>query len=238
MKSITISAASYVDLQLIGNDRTGLRPWPDVVDWTNPTRAWDSIRWSELFKTDCPRFSRADPLCKLALISVELLDLRLAEIPEGQRENLGVCLGTRWGSLSTDCRFLRTGSPSEFIYSLPSTAIGEICIRHKLKGPMRCFMYDRDGDNTIVQEAEDMLHRENVQACLCVYCDAIVSSVPESLSPTPRRDHGLAAAVLVEKGPMRQAASPGHALALPIDGGWVSACRQFCVDRGHGGTQL
>ena len=234
MNPLVVSAASYVDLQALGNDRTGLKPWPAAVDWALGG-AWDSLHWSGLFQSDCARFSRADPLCKLALIAVELLDLRLANLTDVQRADVAVCLGTSFGPLSADCGFLRTGSPSVFTYTLPSTAIGEICIRYKLKGPVRCLVSAGPGENAVVEEAADLLGRGDAAACLCLYCDAIDSSVPAGLSPSPGCNHGLAAAVFIEQ-PLSD--QPGRGLELPAGGGWIDACRRFCVDGQDGNTRV
>jgi len=227
MNSIVVSAASYVDFQSLGNERTGLHPWPSAVDWA---AGWDSLRWSDLFKSECPRFGRADPLSKLALIAVELLDLRFPDMPDSRRRNTGVCLDTRFGSLSADLQFLQTGSPNVFTYTLPSTAIGEICIRHKLQGPVRCFVSARAGTGTIIEEAVDLLGSGEAEACLCLHCDALAFSAPPALSPAPGLDYGLAAAVFLENQTPGRKAPDNRELEIFSGAEWMAACRQFCVD--------
>lgn len=230
MTPIVVSAASYVDACEVGNDLTGLRQWPGPLAPVILRGEWNLLRWADLFQSPCPRFSRADLFCRLALVATELLDLPLAAIPEAEREGIGVCLGTRWGSLSTDCDFLRTGTPSVFAYTLPSTAIGEVCIRHALKGPVLCLMFGDADEGEIVREASDMLLSGDASACLCLHCEAVAGDAPAGLSPSPGCNYGIAAAALLERRSPHGRTLTGRAFDMPGNTELAEMCRQFCFD--------
>jgi len=123
--------------------------------------------WAARFPTSCPRFGRMDALCRLGLMAVEMLGVTFAD-----KDDVGVVLETRCGSLLADRQFWRTRSPSVFTYTLPSTAIGEICIRHKLRGPVLCLMVASGDGRQALEQAQAWLQGGAVKSCLCLYADA------------------------------------------------------------------
>ena len=122
------------------------------------------------------RFGRLDLASQLALVAVESLGVNFEQLP---RELVGVCLAARAGSLATDFDFWRgrdnAGGPSPtlFAYTLPSSAIGEIAIRHRLTGPNLCLI----GEDSILPEARDLLRRGEAQACLCVFYHIVTPAI-------------------------------------------------------------
>jgi 3-oxoacyl-(acyl-carrier-protein) synthase len=119
------------------------------------------------------RFGRLDLSSQLALLAVESFAIEFEKLP---RERIAICLAAKAGSLSTDFDFWQgrnaVGGPSPtlFAYTLPSAAIGEIAIRHRLTGPNLCFVGD---DKMLLTEARDLLQRGESDACVCVFCDVI-----------------------------------------------------------------
>jgi 3-oxoacyl-(acyl-carrier-protein) synthase len=119
------------------------------------------------------RFGRMDLSSQLALLAVEPLAPHFESIP---RDRIAIVLSARAGSLPTDVNFWEGRnaagglSPTIFTYTLPSAAIGEIAIRHHLTGPNLCFV-GNGGD--VLVEAEDFLHRNEADACVCVFVDVI-----------------------------------------------------------------
>jgi 3-oxoacyl-(acyl-carrier-protein) synthase len=119
------------------------------------------------------RFGRLDLSSQLALLAVELLGVDFGKF---SRERIAICLAAKTGSLSTDFDFwagrdaVGGPSPTLFAYTLPSAAIGEIAIRHRLTGPNLCFVGD---DKIILPEASDLLRRDEADACVCVYCEVV-----------------------------------------------------------------
>lgn len=127
------------------------------------------ILWNALFPVPCPRFGRMDALSRLSLMVVELLGAQFTE-------DTGVILQTHTGCLATDKRFLETLSPSVFTYTLPSTAIGEICIRHKLRGPILCLLAASPDEDLAIPEAQAWLRAAKVTRCLCITADAATTT--------------------------------------------------------------
>src|SRR5438132_5907678 len=132
-----------------------------------------------------PRSSRLDLASRLALLAVESLASKFDTVP---RDRIAICLAARAGSLSTDVEYWKgrtlVGGPSPtlFAYTLPSAAIGEIAIRHRLTGPNLCFV----GEEAILSsEAGDLIRRGEADACLTVFCDVVTPAVAEMLQTSP-----------------------------------------------------
>jgi 3-oxoacyl-(acyl-carrier-protein) synthase len=131
------------------------------------------------------RFGRLDLSSQLALLAVESFAIQFEKFP---RERIAICLAAKAGSLSTDFDFWQgrdaVGGPSPtlFAYTLPSAAIGEIAIRHRLTGPGLCFVGD---DKIILPEAADLLRRGEADACVCVFCDVVSPAVAKMIQASP-----------------------------------------------------
>jgi len=127
------------------------------------------------------RFGRMDLLSQLSLLSVERLGVDFEIL---DRSRIAVCLSVSAGSLATDIDYwngrndVGGPSPTLFAYTLPSSAIGEIAIRHRLTGPNLCFV---GTDATLLAEAKYLIERNEVDACLCVVCNAITPAASELL---------------------------------------------------------
>ena len=125
------------------------------------------------------RFGRMDLMSQLVLLAVERLGVDFEARP---RERIGICLATHAGSVSTDVEYWKGRntagglSPTLFTYTLPSAAIGEIAIRHRLTGPNLCFVGD---DAALLAEAGDMIRRGETVAWVCVGCDSITAAAAE-----------------------------------------------------------
>jgi hypothetical protein len=179
MSDPVIQATSCLGLDGYGNDRIGWREWPPELHAALQRDEWEALKWSHLFTSEAPRFSRLDGLSRVGLMAVELLDVDWSRL---ERERVGVCVETRLGSLATDVRFLETLSPSVFTYTLPSTVIGEICIRHRLKGPVLCLLPAQEADGRAIEAAVEWLRRGEAAACVCLACEAVDKKVA-GLSP-------------------------------------------------------
>ena len=132
-----------------------------------------------------PRSSRQDLACRLALLAVESLAAKFDTVP---RDRIAICLAARAGSLSTDVDYWKgralVGGPSPtlFAYTLPSAAIGEIAIRHRLTGPSLCFV---GGDAELLAEARDLIHRGEAEGCVCVCCNIVTAEAAELIQSLP-----------------------------------------------------
>lgn len=132
-----------------------------------------------------PRFGRLDLCSQLAVLAVEKLGINLDSFP---RDRIAICLAAEPGSLATDFDYWKgrdsVGGPSPtlFAYTLPSSALGEIAIRHRITGPNLCFF---GGEDLVAAEAKNLLERGEADACLCVSCRVITEELAELLGMKP-----------------------------------------------------
>jgi len=121
------------------------------------------------------RAGRLDLQSQLALLAVEELGLDFDTLA---RDRVGICLVARGGSLATDAEYWKDRdavggpSPTLFAYTLPSAAIGEIAIRHRLTGPNLCFV---GADGCALREAAGLIWDDEADGCVCVACDVITA---------------------------------------------------------------
>ena len=167
-----------------------------------------------------PRFGRLDLFSQLALLAVEALGLDFDATP---RDRTGICLAARAGSLSTDVEYWKgrdlVGGPSPtlFAYTLPSAAIGEIAIRHRLTGPNLCLAGESTG---ILCEAADLIRRGEADACVCVSCNLVTAEVAEITGILPAAS---ACALFLKPG------GEGLHRLLDIDRDMESLCATVCA---------
>ena len=168
-----------------------------------------------------PRFGRLDQASQLALLAVELLGVDFAQWP---RDRIGISLAARAGSLSTDVEFWKgraaVGGPSPtlFAYTLPSAAMGEIAIRHKLMGPNLCFTGD---DHAVLTEAAELIYRGEADACVCVGVQAVSGAAAEMIQESP---DAQATAICLTRGE--------QGMPLPQwenDRDMATLCARFCA---------
>jgi 3-oxoacyl-(acyl-carrier-protein) synthase len=225
MNNLSIHAASYLGPEGFGNDQTGLRPWPTTLAENLARNELDGLHWSLLSDTDPSRFLRMDLMCRLGFMAAELLGVNFDSMNEAKRDRIGVCVESFTGSLDTDIRFARTPRPSTFAYTLPSTVIGEICIRYRLKGPVLSLIAPGSGGNGALTEAADWLRSGDAEMVLCLSIEALNHStasnvsLPEYLSP--RSWHGVALLV----GHTEKSTHPLPDTNITL----VDACRKLCA---------
>ena len=166
------------------------------------------------------RFGRLDLMSQLALLAVEKLGVNFDSLP---RERIAICLAAKAGSLSTDVEFwkgrdtLGGPSPTLFAYTLPSAAIGEIAIRHRLTGPNLCFI---GNSRSVLPEAADLLQRGEADACVCVYCEVISTDIGGLIHSTSTSN--VSALFLQRDG-------VGQVLPEEFDSDMESLCAKFCA---------
>ncbi len=227
MSTLVIRAASHLSPAGHGNHRTGLRPWPAEFQTSLEQGDLENLQWSWLFSSDAQRFARMDWLSRIGLLAVELLEANFDQADPALRERTGVCLESCTGCLTTDARFLDTPRPSLFTYTLPSTLLGEICIRHRLKGPQLCLLTADGSGAQALSEAADWLETGAADTAVCLCAEALSADGSTALPPAP---NGLpwpawrADALLLGRGeaPSGSVAAHGSVTAL---------CRKLCIDK-------
>jgi 3-oxoacyl-(acyl-carrier-protein) synthase len=131
------------------------------------------------------RFGRLDLTSQLALLAVESLGLDFDQLP---RDRIGICLAVAAGSLSTDVEYWEGRdapggpSPTLFAYTLPSAAIGEIAIRHRLTGPNFCLV---GSDAGLLDEAAHLILSGETAGCICISCNVVNTGVAALIGASP-----------------------------------------------------
>ncbi len=180
MSSVVIQAASFLDERGYGNDIIGHRQWSGQIQESIRSGEPEEAHWTALFQSDPGRFGRMDLMSRLGLMATELLNAGIGELPESERQGVGVCVETTAGCLSTDLKFLQTPRASLFSYTLPSTVIGEICIRYRLRGPVSCFI-KAEHEEPAFAEAVRLIEEDEALACICMSCDALEAEAVRKL---------------------------------------------------------
>jgi 3-oxoacyl-(acyl-carrier-protein) synthase len=222
--NLCIRAASYLGPEGFGNDLSGLRAWPPPLAGPLRRGGLDGLHWSLVSASDPARFARMDLMCRLGFMAAELLNADFDAMPGPLRDRLGVCVETFTGSLDTDIRFARKPRPSLFAYTLPSTVIGEVCIRFRLRGPVLCLVSPAPGAADALFEAAQWLRDGEAEMALCFSIEALNRETMDSISlPQILRPSGWHACALL-LGPAGN--SPRQIPFAP--GALADVCRNLC----------
>jgi len=145
------------------------------------------------------RFGRMDLTSQLCLLAVEPFAARIAALP---RDRVATVLAARTGSLPTDVLYWEGRnevgglSPTLFTYTLPSAAIGEIAIRHRLTGPNLCYAGSSDD---VLSEATAFVQSDEASAAIGVFVHVVSTQLTKRI---PLPEAARACAVFLErKGP-------------------------------------
>ncbi len=133
--------------------------------------------WKNL-KIKYPKFYKMDEISKLGMLAAEilLLDEPHKAFPE---EEVGVVLSNAHSTLVTDINHWDTvkddsnffPSPAVFVYTLPNIMIGEICIRHKLRGENAFFISETYDEQLIRQHISLLLNQNKIKAAIGGWVD-------------------------------------------------------------------
>ncbi|MEC3906098.1 3-oxoacyl-ACP synthase [Tamlana sp. 2201CG12-4] len=123
-----------------------------------------------------PKFFKMDNLSKLAFLASEVL---LENISSKDKENMAIVLSNKSSSLDTDKKHQDAindkenyfPSPAVFVYTLPNIAIGEISIRHQIKGENAFFVSNTFNEKLISQYASTLIQNEKSTHILCGWVD-------------------------------------------------------------------
>lgn len=127
------------------------------------------------FQINYPKFFKMDNLCKTGFLVAELL-LRNQKLNEKfQPEEIGIVFSNANSSLDTDIKYeasiATAPSPSLFVYTLPNVLIGEICIRHRIKGEAACFIFDIFDAIFQTNYLNSLFETEKVKTCIIGWAD-------------------------------------------------------------------
>ena len=148
------------------------------------------------FGFNYPKFYKMDNLSKLGWLAAELT--MNGDITARYRaEDIGIVLANKNSSLDTDIKYFETvktvPSPALFVYTLPNIVLGEISIRHKLKGENALFVFEKFDAGFIQRYVQTLFETNAVQACICGWidflketCEAVICLVEKNTNESSR----------------------------------------------------
>lgn len=127
-----------------------------------------------------PKFYKMDSISKLGFLATELM-LQEKTIASYPPEKVGVVLSNASSSLDTDMAHQETikdrsgyfPSPSVFVYTLPNIVIGEVCIRHKIKGENAFLISESLDAELICNYVNELFDNGRVDACICGWTEVL-----------------------------------------------------------------
>ena len=156
-----------------------------VVDGNALVSKEDNLSCNEFLKqvykeniNNYPKFFKMDTASKLSFITAEFLFNNL-QLNSEEKENMALVLSNKSASLDTDRKHQETinnkdsyyPSPGIFVYTLPNIGIGEISIRHEIRGENAFFVFDVLNAQTLFQYAEALLQTKKSTHILCGWVD-------------------------------------------------------------------
>jgi len=125
-----------------------------------------------------PKFFKMDNLCKLAFLTSEFL-FEAAKLDSKIIKHTGIVLSNSASSLDTDRKYQDTitdkdnyfPSPAVFVYTLANIMIGEISIRHQIKGENAFFVSEKFNETLIEHYASSLITNKKSSHILCGWVD-------------------------------------------------------------------
>ncbi len=121
------------------------------------------------YHTEYSKFYKMDALSKLGFLAADIL---LKDIAKNDflPEEIAIIFANSSSSLNTDNKYQKTlaevPSPSVFVYTLPNIVIGEICIRHDIKGESLFFIQEEFDTNFIYNYINYIFANTNTKLCI------------------------------------------------------------------------
>lgn len=148
-----ILAAGRVDARGVAGSSGVRGVWTDLGVQAPGTAA--SFR--ALFGRPDATFRRIDRASRALVLAAEAAGLAEA-LPRTARDDTALVIETERGCLEADLRFQRglerdVLEGAVFPYTLPSAALGELALRHGLRGPALCLSIGADGRGEALREA-------------------------------------------------------------------------------------
>jgi hypothetical protein len=158
-----------------------------------------------------PKFFKMDSLCKLGVVTSELL-LNMSDYKSRYGSNVGVVLSNASSSIGSDRRYVDTfkdksdyfPSPALFVYTLPNVVIGELCIRHHLTGENAFFIEKDFEPDLLCNYVNNLLKAATMECCITGWvdvshdrCDSILFFVEKHGDPNNRFELPFESATLL-----------------------------------------
>jgi 3-oxoacyl-(acyl-carrier-protein) synthase len=200
MSAWRVAAAGVADeTGVAGTGGTAVR-WEEAG--TDPRTR---IRWRSFFDEPFPDFRRLDPLSRFCCLAAEAA--RPGDhLDEARRRDTALVLATTLGCLHADVRFAAglereaEIQPAGVPYTLPSTCLGDVAIRHRLTGPTLCLAAAERDEHVGLREAGRLLALEEAAAALVCVGDVFHRTDGTGVAPRWR----LATLLLLPEAPPPQ----------------------------------
>ncbi len=123
---------------------------------------------------DYPKFYKMDRLSKLAFLTAEFLFDGGELLPRYKPDEVAMIFSNSSSSLDTDIKHNTSildrnnyfPKPAVFVYTLPNILIGEISIRHTLRGENTFFISEKFDPDFFVDYVTHLLETTKHKACL------------------------------------------------------------------------
>ena len=126
-----------------------------------------------------PKFYKMDNLCMLSYLGSEILLSGDDIFRRHCAEKIGLFFSTSSSSIDSDRKFYDSicgddgyfPSPGTFVYTLPNIMIGELCIRHGIKGENCVFISEGFDPGFMHFFAENLFLKNKITACVVGHAD-------------------------------------------------------------------
>jgi hypothetical protein len=122
-----------------------------------------------------PKFYKMDRLCKIGLLATELVLSEIPALSDAEKTTTALIFANRTSSLPSDRHHVTTirdkehffPSPAVFVYTLPNIVIGEIAIRHQLKGENAFFVTNEFDAGLFESYTFDLMNENRTPVAFC-----------------------------------------------------------------------
>ena len=141
------------------------------------------------------KFYKMDDLSKLGYIAMEYLYDNKIISRDIDPLKLALLFCNRSSSLDTDLKHQNIidtlgdieASPAIFVYTLPNVVLGEICIRHKIKGENNFFIGNSMPEDFMRDYADYILTNYNLAGVLYGWCELLGNNYSLNLNFITRK---------------------------------------------------
>ncbi len=146
-----------------------------IVRWEEGQSGPVDVKRRQVYNQPHPGFGKLQPTDKIAFGAASLACRQAGEFDGG---STGICLGSAFGSFSTDMRYMESvlsGFPRPALFSatLPSSPVAETAILYGLKGPNRVFVDSRDPGLTALESGLRILKHGDTKNMLVIMVRAL-----------------------------------------------------------------
>jgi hypothetical protein len=127
------------------------------------------------------KYFKMDQVSKFGILAGEWLFKRGNFREKYADQEIGIVLANSNGSLDTDMEFYKTieskdnffPSPAIFVYTLSNIVMGELCIRHKIKGENAFFVSEMPDFDLLMDYVRNLFESRNMKSVVTGWVDYI-----------------------------------------------------------------